>query len=81
MTIKSYEITVRGEIPETELLEFENLSTVIQPAGTILRGMVANQAALQGILQRLHGLGLELTDVRRIADYESGLPTQTRRSS
>ena len=81
MTIKSYEITVRGEIPEVELIEFENLSAFIQPAGTILRGMVANQAALQGILQRLHGLGLELTDVRRIADCESGYHTQSPRPS
>lgn len=79
MTIRSYEITVRGEIPETELIEFENLAAVIQPACTIIRGNVADQAALRGILQRLHGLGLELTDVRRIADCDAAFSAQTHR--
>ncbi len=75
MTAKSYEIRVRGQIAPDELVEFENLTTVVQPAETVLRGVVPDQAALQGILQRLHGLGLELTDLRRVADVDPATPT------
>jgi hypothetical protein len=79
MTTKTYEITVRGEIPEVELIEFENLSTVVRPACTVIRGTVADQAGLRGILQQLHGLGLELTDVRRIAEGEGAPSARTGR--
>jgi hypothetical protein len=71
VTARSYEIRVHGQISPDELVEFENVTAVEQPAGTVLRGMVADQAALQGILQRLHGLGLELTEVRRVSDCQS----------
>jgi len=32
----------------------------------VLRGCVPDQAALHGILTRLHSLGLELLEVRRV---------------
>jgi hypothetical protein len=70
---KSFEIRVRGEIPGEELAEFENLTAVVLPPGTILRGDVIDQQALQVLLQRLHTLGLELTEVRRIG-HGSVLP-------
>jgi len=40
-----------------ELVEFENVTAVVQSGETMLRGLVIDQAALQGILQRLHLLG------------------------
>ena len=64
---RSYEIRIRGRIPRAELEEFENLqSTTVEPAQTVLRGTIRDQAALQGVLARLHGLGLELLEVRRL---------------
>ena len=81
MTARSYELRVHGQISPDELIEFENVTAIEQPAGTVLRGTVPDQAALQGILQRLHGLGLELTEVRRIGDCAADLPDQHHRPS
>jgi hypothetical protein len=68
VTTRSYEIRVRGQISPDELVEFENVTAVVEPAETVLRGRVTDQAALQGILQRLHGLGLDLIEVHRFPD-------------
>jgi hypothetical protein len=34
----------------------------------VVRGVVADQAALRMLLQRLQGLGLELTEIRRVPE-------------
>lgn len=70
MATRYYEIRVRGHIPPDELVEFENVTAVEQSGETVLRGPVIDQAALQGILQRLHMLGLDLIEVRRRPDSE-----------
>ena len=56
MTPRSCEIRVQGQISPDELIEFENVTAIEQPAGTVLRGTVPDHAALQGILQRLHAV-------------------------
>ena len=66
MTARYYEIRVRGHIPPDELDEFENVTAVGQSGETVLCGLVIDQSALQGILQRLHVLGLDLIEVRRV---------------
>jgi hypothetical protein len=63
---RSYEIRVRGHVPPEELEEVENLRATVEPTETVLRGCVPDQAALHGILARLHSLGLELLEVRRV---------------
>ena len=68
VAVKSYEIRIRGEVPADELLEFENVTRVVRPAATVVRGVVADQAALWMLLQRLQGLGLELTEIRRVPE-------------
>ena len=65
MIARHYEIRVRGHIPPDELVEFENVTAVVQSGETVLRGRVIDQAGLQGILLRLHALGLDLIEVRR----------------
>jgi hypothetical protein len=65
MPAKWYEIHVRGEIPSEQMPEFERMTALVEPAETVLSGVVADQAALQGILARLQSLGLELVEVRR----------------
>jgi hypothetical protein len=79
MGAKWYEIHVRGEIPREQLSEFENLTTFLEPAGTVLSGEVADQAALQGILVRIQSLGLELIEVRRHASRETTLSPEDMR--
>ena len=66
MIARHYEIRVRGHIPPDELVEFENVTAVVQSGETVLCGLVIDQSALQGILQRLHVLGLDLIEVRRV---------------
>jgi hypothetical protein len=65
-----YEITVRGQLSETLLGAFDGLAATPEAAGTVLRGEIADQAALYGVLDRIESLGLELVDVRR-ADFRT----------
>jgi hypothetical protein len=61
-----YEFRVRGRLGETLLSSFEGFDAEVQPVETILRGMVADQAALHGILEKIEALGLELVEVRQV---------------
>jgi hypothetical protein len=60
-----YEITVRGRLSETLLAAFDGLTATPAAAETVLRGEIADQAALYGVLDRIESLGLELLAVRR----------------
>ena len=50
--------------------EFEQLelNTSTAPVDTLLEGTVDDGAALHGLLRRIEALGLELVEVRRLAD-------------
>jgi hypothetical protein len=77
MTALDYEIRVEGLVPAEVLEEIEGVGAAIQPLGTILRGTVADQAALHGVINRLQGLGLELVEVRRLlAGSAATAPTE-----
>jgi hypothetical protein len=61
-----YEIVIAGYIQETR---FEGFTTMKQPDfSTKLRGNLADQAALYGILRTINDLGLELISVTRIKE-------------
>jgi hypothetical protein len=60
-----YEITVRGRLSDTLVAAFDGLTANSSTADTVLRGDIADQAALYGVLARIESLGLELLDVRR----------------
>jgi hypothetical protein len=60
-----YEIRIRGRVGE-HLAEALGLATVVEPADTVLRGPVADQEDLHGILARLQEMGLELIEIRRL---------------
>jgi len=64
-----YEIRVSGQVPGSVLIEIEGVHAVVEPAQTILRGPVADQYALRGIIRRLQRLGLELIEVRRLTEH------------
>ena len=61
-----YEIRVRGRLGETICSAFPDLKA--RPGGddTVLVGVLADQAALYGVLTEIEALGLELIEVRRI---------------
>jgi hypothetical protein len=50
---------------------FEGMEASEQSVETVLRGPVADQAALYGLLDRIQALGLELIEVRRVSEPES----------
>jgi hypothetical protein len=64
----SYEIRVRGHLGATMLRAFPALRAETQGQDTLLRGAVADQAALHGVLAQIEALGLELLEVRRLPD-------------
>ncbi len=68
MPVRTYEICVHGELAGADLLELPGLDVTRQPAQTVLRGHIPDQAALHGVLQRLHSLGLELVEVREVSE-------------
>lgn len=61
-----YEIRVKGRIGKSVLSRFEGFEAEVEPAETILRGSISDQAALHGVLDRIQGLGLELMEIRRV---------------
>jgi hypothetical protein len=61
-----YAVRVRGQACDVELAASQvGLDVTIDPARTVLRGRLPDQAALFGVLSRIRLLGLELIEVRR----------------
>jgi len=61
-----YEIRVRGRLGETICSAFPDLQARPDGDDTVLVGVLADQAALYGVLAEIEALGLELIEVRRI---------------
>ena len=62
----NYEIRIRGHLGITMRRAFPALSVQAQGQDTLLRGAVADQAALHGVLAQIEALGLELLEVLRL---------------
>jgi hypothetical protein len=60
-----YEIRVRGHLGTTMLRAFPALHAEIRGGDTLLRGAVADQAALHGVLAQIEALGLELVELHK----------------
>ena len=69
MSTTHYEITVRGRLSGALVEGFDGLSASASGPDTVLRGEIADQAALYGVLERIESLGLELLEVRRTASH------------
>jgi hypothetical protein len=66
-----YEIKVQGHLDESWADWFEGMTITVRaepdcPSITTLTGEVVDQAALQGILLRIHDLNMELISVTQI---------------
>jgi hypothetical protein len=65
MDTRWYEIRLDGRLDERWASWFDGMTVEAEPGGvTVLRGQVADQAALHGLLARLRDLGLPLISVR-----------------
>jgi hypothetical protein len=62
----SYQIRIRGRLGRTMRAAFPALRAEEQGEDTLLTGVLADQAALHGVLTQIEALGLELVEVRRL---------------
>ncbi|HLH59409.1 MAG TPA: hypothetical protein VKV33_09695 [Streptosporangiaceae bacterium] len=65
MTAVYYEIRIVGPVPPGALRGFEQLTADLVPAETLLRGLLPDRAALNGLLARLESFGVELVGLRK----------------
>jgi hypothetical protein len=63
-----YEIRVKGRLSGSLQSAFPDLTTQVEPVETVLSGTFDDQAELYGVLAQIEGLGLELVEVRHVAD-------------
>jgi hypothetical protein len=72
MQPRTYEITFVGQAGTTVRAEFDDCEVSVGPGTTTLRAEMLDQGALQGIMQRITGLGLELIEVRAVPPPPAG---------
>jgi hypothetical protein len=63
-----YELSFKGAASETLATAFDDCAMSSRNGITVLRSTVADQAGLQGLIGRIHALGLELLEVRLAAE-------------
>ena len=63
MRSHTYEITFTGQADRTLRAQFEDCTVTTGPDATTLRVELPDPAALSGLVQRIAGLGLEVTHV------------------
>lgn len=74
--IKRYEIRLRGHLHSRWTAWFDGLSLTHESDGTtVMRGLVADQAALHGVLQKVRDSGLPLVSVTQVESDGSDVPT------
>jgi hypothetical protein len=61
-----YEIRIRGALSDAVAAQLADMVRAFEPTETVLRGHVADQAELRGVLARLQELGCELLEARRL---------------
>jgi hypothetical protein len=71
-----YEIRLKGHLDARWAAWFDGLSVSRETDGTtVIRGPVADQSALHGLLSRVRDLGLPLVSVTRVGPDEADVPT------
>lgn len=66
MVPADYEIRIRGRLSDSVCGAFEDFTTAVRPAETVMRGELRDQSELHGLLDRIQSLGLELIEVRKL---------------
>ena len=70
-----YQVRVRGRLGQTIRSAFPALQAQADGGDTVLTGVLADQAALYGVLAEAEALGLELLEVLRVPPEEAGEPS------
>ena len=66
MAPTGYEIRIKGRLSDSLTGAFEDFTSSVKPAETIMRGEIRDQAELHGLLDQIQSLGLELIEVRKL---------------
>jgi hypothetical protein len=61
----SYKIRVKGTLDRSWSDWFDGITVTQQDGGTLLAGVVSDQAALHGILAKINELGLVIISIER----------------
>lgn len=70
-----YEIRIKGHLDDRWTSWFEGLTLTFEDNGdTLLTGMVADQAALQGLLKKVRDLGMPLISVNPVKPGQPARP-------
>ena len=71
-----YEIRLKGHLDARWAAWFGGLSLTNESDGTtVISGLVADQAALHGLLQKVRDVGLPLVSVTQVDSDQPGIPT------
>jgi hypothetical protein len=62
----AYRIRVKGRLSDSLCCALEDFTASVAPAETVMRAEMRDQSELQGLLERIQSLGLELIEVRRL---------------
>jgi len=65
-----YRLRVSGPTPPDLTRDLQGINVTVEPAETVLYGSLQDQSALFGLLVRIHDLGLQLLEVRRIPEED-----------
>jgi hypothetical protein len=63
-----YELSFKGSASDALAGAFENCIVTSRSGTTVVRSEVPDQAALHGLLARVHALGLEILELRLVAE-------------
>lgn len=69
-----YELAFKGAASDAVRALFDDYEVTVGPGVTVVRGTFADRAALHGAIGRIHDLGLELLDVRLVAEATGNDP-------
>jgi hypothetical protein len=70
MAEATYELRLRGVVSRDARSVFDELE---MQSETLVSGVIQDQAALHGLLERIRDLGLELIDVHQVTDPPTSL--------
>ena len=78
-SFRRYEIRLKGHLAPRWAAWFDGLSLSSENDGTtIISGLVADQAALHGLLHRVRDIGLPLVSVTRVEPDQPEIPIAPR---
>jgi hypothetical protein len=76
-TVSIYEIRVKGRLDQYWATWFEGLTLAYEADTTVLRGALADEAALHGVLSKVGNLNLQLLSVNTLETSSAASGTTT----